>query len=252
MMTVSANTEKGLFTLQDVETVLPLKSWWAMLAVLPLVRRLTLLTVNHTPITPNVITVASILLRLLAAWCYFEATRTSLVLGAVLFYFSYVLDCMDGAVARLKKRSSNFGRYLDHLGDLFGGTIAIAALAYGQDMLWTPLAAGLLFCHVAEYYISYLSSTILDLRKDQMVESSSFWSKGPVGAYVKYRRGFHERNMKSFFSFPDYEALVFLVFPLLGLPALGLTVGFVVVLVIILYTIFSTFVMLHSGGKVFP
>jgi len=199
-----------------------------------------------------VITVASILLRLLAAWCYFEATRTSLVLGAVLFYFSYVLDCMDGAVARLKKLSSSFGRYLDHLGDLFGGVICVAALAFGQDMLWTPLAAGLLFCHVTEYYISYLSSNILELRKDQSLEPSSFWSKGPVGVYVRYRQGCHDRNMKSFFSFPDYEVLVFLVFPLLGFPALGLTVGFVAALAIILYTIFSTFVMLHSGGKTFP
>lgn len=252
MMTVSVGTENQQFTLQDVESVLPLKSWWAMLAVLPLVRRLTLLTVNCTPITPNVITIVSILLRLLAAWCYFEATRTSLALGAVLFYCSYVLDCMDGAVARLKKMSSSFGRYLDHMGDLLGGAIAVTALAYGQNMLWTSLAAGLLFCHVTEYYISYLSSNIIALRKGQSLEPSPFWFKGLIGVYMRYRQSFHDKNMKSFFSFPDYEALVFLVFPLIGLPALGLTVGFFVVLVIILYTIFSTFVMLHSGGKVFP
>lgn len=251
-MTEAVDTGKGLFTLEDVEQVLPLKSWWAMLLVLPVVKRLTLLTVNHTPLTPNLITSVSILLRLLAAWFFLQGTHDYLICGAVAFYLSYVLDCMDGAVARLRKLSSEFGRYLDHLGDLLGGIIAVAALAAGQDMLVSPLIAGLLFCHVAEYYISYLTSNLLKARQGLTAEGGSKSTTGLLGLYQSYRHYFHKRNMKSFLSFPDYEATVFLVFPIIGMPGLGLNVGFCLALIVALYTVLSSFVTIHSGDNQFP
>src|SRR3990172_8449884 len=95
-------------TFSDVERALPLKSWWAIVAVLPLARRLTVLVVNRTGITPNTITIAAILLRLAAAGAFFLADREWLIVGAIAFYFAYLLDCMDGAVARLRKQSSEF------------------------------------------------------------------------------------------------------------------------------------------------
>jgi phosphatidylglycerophosphate synthase len=240
------------FTLDEIEQVLPLKSWWAMLLVLPVVRRLTLLTVNHTSLTPNQITIASILLRLLTAWCFLHGTHAFLIYGAIAFYLSYVLDCMDGAVARLRKLSSEFGRYLDHLGDLIGGIVAVAALAYGQGMLVSPLIAGLLFCHVAEYYISYLTSTLLQTQQAQVVNDDGRKTLGLLSLYLVYRHFFHKQNIKSFFSFPDYEAMVFLLFPLLGLPVLGLKIGFCLALIVTLYTIFSSFVAINTGGNQFP
>lgn len=240
------------FTLDEIEQVLPLKSWWAMLLVLPVVRRLTLLTVNHTSLTPNQITIASILLRLLTAWFFLHGTHAFLIYGAAAFYLSYVLDCMDGAVARLRKLSSEFGRYLDHLGDLVGGIVAVAALAFGQGMLVSTLTAGLLFCHVAEYYISYLSSNLLQARQTQAVNVDGENTPAVLALYLGYRQFFHMRNIKSFLSFPDYEALVFLLFPLLGLPVLGLKIGFCLALIVTCYTIFSSFVSIHTGGNEFP
>ena len=237
--------------LADVEAVLPLKSWWAIILVLPLVRRLTLLTVNHTSLTPNAITSVSILLRLLAAGFFLMADQPCLVAGAVAFYLAYLLDCMDGAVARLKRMSSEFGRYLDHLGDLVGGLVTVAALAAGQGMLLEPLVAGLLFVHVAEYYISYLTSTVIKLRAT-LPAGTPEPNSGPLGWLLTWRGFFHERNVKSFFSFPDYEAAIFCLFPLLGKPVLGLQVGFAFAVAVTLYTVLSSFVAILSGGTKFP
>lgn len=58
-------------------------------------------------------------------------------------------------------------------------------------------------------------------------------------------------NLKSFFSFPDYTALVFVVCPLIGVPALGLSVGFYFLLTIVLYTVMATFVTIHTDEVFF-
>lgn len=236
-------------TRDDVERVLPLKSWWAIVFVLPVVRRLTVLAVNHTPITPNAITVLSILLRLGAAAAFLVATRESLIVGALAFYLAYLLDCMDGAVARLKKMTSEFGRYLDHLGDLVGGLVTVMALAAGQGVLFSALVAGLLFVHVAEYYISFLTSTVIRQRPPGPGPGPG---TGVVGLVLGWRRFFHDGNIKSFLSFPDYEALVFCLFPLLGRPLLGLQAGFALAVTVTLYTVFSSFVAIHTHGDRFP
>ncbi|PLX88354.1 MAG: CDP-alcohol phosphatidyltransferase family protein, partial [Desulfuromonas sp.] len=49
-----------------------------------------------------------------------------------------------------------------------------------------------------------------------------------------------------------YEAIIFIVFPLLGKAALGLSVGFYFAITVALYTVFSTFVSLHTGEHRFP
>lgn len=238
-------------TLADVERVLPLKSWWAMVAVLPLARRLTLLVVNNTRISPNTITVTSLLLWLVAAGAFVLASRKWLIAGAVAFYFAYLLDCVDGAVARLRRQSSEFGRYLDHMGDLVGGLLAVVALSFGQDMLFTALVAAMLISHIAESYISYLTSTILSAHKVDASQSGIF-NAGIMRWYSHYRDFFHSRNIKSFFSFPDYEAVIFFVFPLIGMPVLGLKIGFCMVIVVTLYTVLSSFATIHTGESKFP
>ena len=234
------------FTRQDVESVLPLKSWWAMVAVLPVVRFLTLLTVNHTRLTPNTLTVTAILLRVTTALCFCSTDHRWLVAGAIIYYGAYVLDCMDGAVARLRKMSSEFGRFLDHIGDLVGDFLILVALASAQGLLLTPMIAAMLFMHLSECYINFLAGNLC--RGGTPARSSLML----FNLYNGYRDWWFKRNSKSFFSFPDYTALIFLVFPLWNRPLEGLRVGFWFLIVICLYTIFSTFVSIHTGRKEFP
>ena len=233
-------------TRQDVEAVLPLKSWWAMVAVLPVVRFLTLLTVNHTRLTPNTLTVTAILLRVTTALCFCSTDHRWLVAGAITYYGAYLLDCMDGAVARLRKMSSEFGRFLDHIGDLVGDFLILVALASAQGLLVTSMVAAMLFMHLSECYINYLAGNLC--RGGTPVRSSFML----FNLYNGYRDWWFKRNAKSFVSFPDYTALIFVLFPLCNRPAEGLRIGFFVLLVISLYTIFSTFVSMHTGRRQFP
>lgn len=233
-------------TLEDVEKVLPLKSWWAMVGVLPVMRPLTLLIVNHTGITPNSITIGSIICRVVTMIAFATVTREGYMLGALAYYVAYLLDCMDGAVARLRKMSSEFGRFLDHVGDLVGDFMILSVLAYTHEVLLTPMVSAMLFMHLAECYISYLAGTLC---RDVPAGTPSF----PLFRLINgYRDWWFSRNMKSFLSFPDYTALIFMVFPLCNRPADGLKIGFFVLLTICLYTILSTFVSIHTGRRSFP
>lgn len=234
------------YTAADLEQVLPLKSWWAMVGVLPVMRPLTLLLVNHTDITPNSITIGSIICRVVTMIAFATATKEGYIIGALAYYVAYLLDCMDGAVARLRKMSSEFGRFLDHVGDLAGDFMILSVLAYTNGLLLTPMVTAMLFMQLTECYISYLAGIIC---RNSSGGGSSFVLFNLAN---RYRDWWFSRNMKSFVSLPDYTAMVFLFFPIFNRPVAGLDIGFPVLLTICLYTILSTFLSVHTGRKHFP
>ena len=239
---------KKTFAIDDkqADEAMSLKTWWALPFILPLSRRLVVYVVNHTRITPNQITFTAMALRLLTACFFAQDQRWGLIAGAVTYHLAFVCDCADGTIARIKKQTSELGRYLDHGADLFGDILILVVLAWTQDMLWTPMVFAMIFMYVADCYISYLSGFALS-----PVDGGKA-SIAPFNWMNRYRDWWFSRNIKSFFSFPDFNALIFVFCPLFGIPDIGLQVGFYFVLLICLYTVLSTFVSIHTGRKYFP
>ena len=100
------------------------------------------------PITPNQITVASLVLGLIGAGLFAAGDRLVDIVGAVLLVGCYVLDNCDGEVARIKGLSSEFGARLDDIVDSVVDSCFFAALGYGTAAttgnsvwLWLGLAA---------------------------------------------------------------------------------------------------------------
>ncbi len=82
------------------------------------------------PVTPNQVTVASLLLGLLGAWMLrLDGAATSL-LGLALFQCSVVLDHVDGEIARLKFQFSRLGKWLDNFSDHAVDLAVIAGIAW--------------------------------------------------------------------------------------------------------------------------
>ncbi|SEA65028.1 CDP-alcohol phosphatidyltransferase [Desulfuromusa kysingii] len=237
---------RGYISSTDVVSKLSLRTWWGLLLVLPLSVKLTRFIVNRTSWSPNTITVVGIGLRLSTAALFLWATPLSLIIGALTYIAAYVCDCTDGTVARLTGKTSEFGRYLDHVADLLGDILILLVLASAQNLISMPWIWAMVFMHVVECYISYMTGFALKQHHGEMGNFVLFrW-------FNLYRQWWFRRNLKSFLSFSDYTALVFVLFPLLGLPALGLIIGFWLLLVVVLYTVLSTFVSLHTSVKQFP
>jgi len=87
-----------------------------------------------THLTPNIITVISIIFGSLSAFYFYH--REPLV-GAILLFFSGFFDLMDGVVARENDKSSKFGAVFDWLADKFvdGVILFSIGLAYTNPFL---------------------------------------------------------------------------------------------------------------------
>jgi hypothetical protein len=66
-----------------------------------------------------------------AVW-FAAGTRLGMVVGAVLFYFSFVFDCVDGQLARYTRQYSTLGAWLDATFDRAKEYVVYAGLAVGS------------------------------------------------------------------------------------------------------------------------
>jgi phosphatidylglycerophosphate synthase len=82
---------------------------------------------------PTGVTVISVLFAFAAAALFGLGGRPALVTGAVLLYLGFVLDCVDGQVARYTRNFSVWGGWLDTMADRAKEYVVYAGLAIGVD-----------------------------------------------------------------------------------------------------------------------
>ncbi|AII17182.1 putative CDP-alcohol phosphatidyltransferase [Aureococcus anophagefferens virus] len=72
--------------------------------------------IKHIPyMSPNVITSLSLIFSLYAIYKIFNGFY---VIGGILLFFGYFLDCLDGNFARSNNMVTDFGDYYDHISDI--------------------------------------------------------------------------------------------------------------------------------------
>ena len=129
----ATSANRRTFTLDDVRATYKKRdAWWTVFLVDPLVARMIIPLANRTKITPNQVSVTSFVVGLLAAAAFWQGDHPALVVGALLYHISFVLDCVDGKIARLKGTGSVFGMWLDYSFDRYRVLACTGALMYGQ------------------------------------------------------------------------------------------------------------------------
>lgn len=84
-----------------------------------------------TKITPNQVTVFSIILGMISAVFFFFGNYSFLLIGVLLLQMSILLDYVDGNLARLKSEESIFGEWLDNSGDLLIDFLVFLGITFG-------------------------------------------------------------------------------------------------------------------------
>lgn len=79
-------------------------------------------------VCPNHVTLASLVVGIAAAWCFWDATPARAVVALALYAAAVVLDHADGEVARLTLTESRFGERLDVVVDTVVHVLLVLAL----------------------------------------------------------------------------------------------------------------------------
>jgi phosphatidylglycerophosphate synthase len=85
---------------------------------------------DHTPITPNQVTLAATSCGLIAAALYFVGTPPTTALAGACITLKDLLDSADGQLARTKEMYSRAGRFLDSIGDFTVNLTVFTAIGY--------------------------------------------------------------------------------------------------------------------------
>ena len=117
----------------------------------PLLTKILNPLARYLNINPNIITVISPFVALLAAYGF---SKHLLILATVAILLSGFLDVADGAVARYHNRSSKFGAFLDSTMDRFADAIIYIGIIFGGYCDWF---VGVLAIHSA-ICVSYVRS----------------------------------------------------------------------------------------------
>lgn len=86
-------------------------------------------------VSPNAITIISMLIGLLGAAFLAGGSYHLGIIGALLFQFSVIVDCCDGEVARLTFAESRFGQELDIIADNVVHMAIFAGVAWGSYLV---------------------------------------------------------------------------------------------------------------------
>lgn len=149
--------------------------FFSTFCIRPLSRRLTGFGLGHDW-SPNVVTLTSLGLGLVAAGLAAVDNRWTWVAAAVLLITALVVDCVDGEIARFRRKFSALGAWLDAVGDRVKEYSLIAAVAWvgvarGEDTWWLAVLALVLVTtrHLEDYaYFDRIRSTRAHVTPDEL------------------------------------------------------------------------------------
>ena len=198
--------------------------WWTELFTDPLAVPLTR-TLARTNVSPNAVSVVALLLGASTGALFALGTRGSLLAGGIVFYVAFLVDCIDGKLARLRNLHSRRGAALDHVGDIVRRTSASAGLTV---WLWRTHGDATVL-----WGLAYMASAYLFLELSGPEIGEQRWallekrSEGREGWRARLAR----RRLLPNPGMPDIQALAFVVGPVSGLvvPALGLAIALLLV-----------------------
>jgi phosphatidylglycerophosphate synthase len=166
------------FTLDEIRarTYKDRDAWWTVWLVDPVAARLVRLVAPYRRVTPNRLTAVAFLLGLAAAGAFGLGGTPWLVAGAILFHLSFVVDCMDGKIARLNGTGSVFGVWLDFVLDRVKVLICAVALFGAQfagtgDLAFLWVGGAVIFLDMFRYVNSAQLAKVRNAMRNEIAQA---------------------------------------------------------------------------------
>ena len=148
--------------------------------------------IYRTNITPNQVTITSIVFGIIAGVIYATGSPLSGLYGALSFMIYNILDCSDGQLARLKKNGTHAGRIVDGIADYISAAAVFIGLIIGYpDKEYVHSTWCLLL--LATAFSNIIQSILVDYYRNRFLD------------YVLERKSTFEEDMDSFRQ--EYDAI---------------------------------------------
>ncbi len=87
-----------------------------------------------TTISPNQITLFSLVLGLISGFCFWQGSANWVMAGAIILFWTNVFDCADGMLARALGTSSVIGYILDGMVDYITHVVVFVSILHGLSV----------------------------------------------------------------------------------------------------------------------
>ena len=222
--------------------------WWTVLFTDPVAIPLSRFLARKRWLTPDQVTIVSLVLGMSVGFFFATGERWGLVVGGFAFYAAFVTDCVDGKLARALGVSSARGKALDALAD--GARRASASLGlflffwnYQLPSLNGDVVEGSVDLFPVDGVLPIQQKGLL-LTVIYVVLAYYFLEiagaeKTPAegGVRGKWSQALAEQRLLPNPGMPDVQAIVFILGPITGLVIPALWLGIAMVTVAILLTV---------------
>jgi phosphatidylglycerophosphate synthase len=133
-------------------------------------------------LSPSGVTALSVLFAGGAALAFWQASRPAMITGAVLLYLGFVLDCVDGQLARYTRRFGAFGGWLDTMADRAKEYAVYAGLAAGAERAGLPYAWPLAITAIVLQTVRHMSDTWYGALHDEAAARQAVGTAGNADA----------------------------------------------------------------------
>ncbi len=183
--------------------------------------------VSQLPITPNAVTVLSLLIGIVAIPFYLDASYGAAIIGGAILFTNNLFDILDGQIARMKFRFSSFGERLDNLADGTLNVLILAPIGIGlhrstglvlwEILGWAGSVGSLSYLLMVEYYSwkKGLSGYSTNMQFFYRLDKSGKPKSAPV--HTAPKTGIRRYLAPKYFMRKDFLFTMYLVFGLLGL-----------------------------------
>ncbi|RMH20635.1 MAG: hypothetical protein D6701_03605 [Gemmatimonadetes bacterium] len=177
----------------------------------------------HTPVTPNQISIAALVISLVSAWFATRGDYAGFLIAGLLFQIASIVDGTDGEVAKLTFQSSRRGEWIDTVCDNVSYLAFLLAVIVGVSRAGLPdfyLQTGLLGAVAAAGSIANLMAYVAREKRSGSFLSVRYGYEDGTGWFARVMRVLHFMGKRDFFAFFAFVLALFGQLPL-ALPLFG-------------------------------
>jgi len=140
------------------KTSQPRQEWWSRVFATPVANMILAMVADCPRITPNRLTFLSFFLTIATSVLVFSGDSLSIIIAGMVLQVAYIVDCMDGQLARYRKTASKTGSFYDQWSDFVKFPfvlVALALAAFHRSNSVLPVVLGLV-CVFLTVYLPYL------------------------------------------------------------------------------------------------